>query len=71
MADYLVNPKLSTEKLLELISESDKMAGYKHWQLSHMLAITKLNHREGLPVSTLTWKELRSPNFCFYKKNTE
>lgn len=31
MVDYLVNLKFLIEKLLELISEFDKMVGYKYW----------------------------------------
>ena len=54
---YIEDPKDATRKLLELISEFGRVAGYKltHRNLLHLYILTMKDHKEKLK------KQFRSP----------
>ena len=58
---YIENPKDSTRKLLELINETSKVAGYKtntQKSLEFLYSSNEKSERESKEINSLQWEEL-------------
>ena len=58
---YIENPKDSTRKLLELINETSKVAGYKintQKSIEFLYSSNEKSERESKEINSLQWEEL-------------